>query len=102
MALTLNPTLKSGVLTNQTSGVEHSMSRWTITSHADTDEVEGDPGMELDIAIWKYIHNDQIFPHIKGWSFDHDICLSITFGFKQLKTEVQVEITAFWSPNHDA
>ena len=103
MALSLNPTLKSGISTSQTSEVECSMRRWTITSHEDTDEVDGDPGTESAIAVWKYIHHDsdQIFPRVEGWSFDRGVCPSVTFGFEQVKTDVQVEITAFWSSNHD-
>jgi len=66
LALSMNPTLKSGISTAQTSGVERSASRWTIASHEDTDEVDGDPGTESDIAVWKYVHNDQIFPRIEG------------------------------------
>ena len=102
MALGMNPTLKSGVSTDQTSGVERSTSRWNIASHPDTDAVDGDPGMESDIAIWKYVHNDAIFHRVEGWTFDRDICPSVTFWFKRIKTDVQVEITAFWSSKHDA
>ena len=103
VALSLNPTLKSGISTSQMSEVEHSTNRWAITSHEDSDEVDGDPGTESAIVVWKYIHHDddRIFPRIDGWCFDRGVYPSATFGFKQIKTEVQVEITAFWSCNHD-
>ena len=92
MALSLNPTLKSGVSTNQTSGVECSTNRWTITSHADTNEMDGDPGMESDIAIRKYVHKYAAFFRVEGWSFDRDICPSVKYGFKQIRTQLQVEM----------
>ena len=58
-ALGINPAAKVGMSSTQTSGMERSTSRWTVTPRKDREAGGPVPGLS---AAWKYVHNDVLFP----------------------------------------
>ena len=99
ITLGANPTIKSGIATGQTSSLEKATTSWNLTSHRGNDVGEEVPHLGSRFAVWKYVHNDEIYGCLEGWCFEPDDCPSGLFGFKQIQIEVQVEITVFWSLN---
>ena len=90
-----SPSVQAEYSAGGASGTETGMRRWDVTSHKIMDETQLTG--ESDGAVWKYTHNDDVFSRVEGWSFDHELRPSAVFGFSDVKPEVEVKVTAFWS-----
>ena len=99
ITLGMNPTIKPGISAGQTTALEKVTTGWNLTSHRGNDVDEAAPPLGTRFAVWKYVHNDEIYDRLEGWCFEPDDCPSALFGFEQIQTEVQVQITVFWSLN---
>ena len=97
LGLGLNPVLKSSISTGRTSEVERITNRWTFTYSEEQPEVI--PDMESVSAAWKYAQNDLFSPRLERCNFRDDLHPKVTIGFQAIKTEVEVEVTVFWSSN---
>jgi len=97
ITLSATPNITPGVSAGQTTVLEKVRARWTVTSQGDADVDEAVPPMGLCFAVWKYVHNDDIFDRREEWCFEPDHCPSALFRFEQIETGVQVEILIFWS-----
>ena len=53
--------------------------------------------MESVSATWKYAHNDQFSPRLKRCNFRDDLHPKVMVGFQTIKTQMEVEVTVFWS-----
>jgi len=92
-----SPSVQAQYSAGGASGTENQMRRWDVASHKIMDVNETQPKGESDGAVWKYTHNDAIFGRVEGWSFDHELRPSAVFGFSDVKPEVEVQVTVFWS-----
>jgi len=90
------PAVKAGASGTRTSGVDKTTSQWIVTPDID-EEVAG--AVSGASAIWKYAHNDLVSDPVKQCRFNPKFHPRATFGFQTIKTEVQVELTVFWSSN---
>ena len=99
VGLGLNPGLKSSISTGRTSGVERITNRWIFTYREEQAALAAIPDTESVSAIWKYAHNDLFSPRLQRCNFRDNLHPKVTIGFQAIKTEVEVEVTAFWSSN---
>lgn len=100
LGLGLNPSLKSSISTGRTSGVERITNRWIVTYREEQAALEAiSDTAESVSAIWKYAHNDLFSPPLERCNFRDDLHPKAMIGFQAIKTEVEVEVTVFWSSN---
>ena len=99
LALSMNPAVKAGTSATQTSGIDRTTSEWNITPHIDEDVVGALRGVS---AIWKYAHNDFVSDPVKNCAFNPKFYPRAMFGFQTVKTEVEFEVTLFWSSNRNS
>jgi len=93
--LSASPSVQAQYSAGEASGTEKGLRRWGVASHNIMDETQLKG--ESDGAVWKYTHNDAVFGRVEGWSFDHELRPSAVFGPSDIKPEVEVKVTTFWS-----
>ena len=99
VAAGLSPTVKLSAAATRTFGVDKTTSEWNVIPDIVDEVAEAVSGVS---AIWKYAHNDVISNPVKKCTFNHKFHPRATFGFLTSKTQVEVELTVFWSSNRNS
>ena len=94
-----SPNAKISASATRTSGVDKTTNKWIVTPDID-EEVVG--AVSNASAIWKYAHNDLVSDPVKKCTFNPKFHPRATFGFLTIKTEIEIEMTVFWSSNRDS